>query len=107
MGRAMKQSTHQFHKIFFHITAEDNKERMNIPNFINIYIQIYIPLLCVMIMTQNKNDSIDSILQHGRVIDKNCCVVFPSSGFPYLILCTGQCKWRVAATYLAIRAKNN
>ena len=107
MGRAMKQSTHQFHKILFHITAEDNKERMNIPNFINIYIQIYIPLLCVMIMTQNKNDSIDSILQHGRVIDKNCCVVFPSSGFPYLILCPGQCKWRVATTYLAIRAKNN
>ena len=107
MGRAMKQSTHQFHKIFFHITAEDNKERMNIPNFINIYIQIYIPLLCVMIMTQNKNDSIDSILQHGRVIDKNCCVVFPSLGFPYLILCPGQCKWRVATTYLAIRAKNN
>ena len=107
MGRAMKQSTHQFHKILFHITAEDNKERMNIPNFINIYIQIYIPLLCVMIMTQNKNDSIASILQYGRVIDKNCCVVFPSSGFPYLILCPGQCKWRVATTYLAIRAKNN
>ena len=107
MGRAMKQSTHQFHKIFFHITAEDNKERMNIPNFINICIQIYIPLLCVMIMTQNKNDSIDSILQHGRVIDKNCCVVFPSSGFPYLILCPGQWKWRVPANYLAIRTKNN
>ena len=107
MVRAMKQSTHQFHKIFFHITAEDNKERMNIPNFINIYIQIYIPLLCVMIMTQNKNDSIDSILQHGRVIDKNFCVVFPSSGFPYLILCPGQCKWRVPTNYLAIRTKNN
>ena len=27
-------------------------------------------------MTQNKNDSINSILQHGRVVDKNCCVVF-------------------------------
>ena len=24
-------------------------------------------------MTQNKNDSINSILQHGRVDDKNCC----------------------------------
>ena len=30
-------------------------------------------------MTQNKNDSINSILQHGRVVDKNCCVVFPTS----------------------------
>ena len=26
-------------------------------------------------MTQNKNDSINLILQHGRVVDKNCCVV--------------------------------
>ena len=46
MGRAMKQSTHQFHKIFFHITAEDNKERMNIPNFINIYTNIYTFIMC-------------------------------------------------------------
>ena len=38
-------------------------------------------------MTQHKNDSISSILQHGRVVDNNCCVVFPTSGFPYLILC--------------------
>ena len=45
-----------------------------------------------MIMTQNKND----LLQHGRVIDKNCCVVFPASGFLYLILCPRQCKWNVA-----------
>ena len=53
----MKQSTHQFHKIFFHIskflacnveeniTVEDNKKRMN----------IYMTK-----MTQNKNDSINS-----------------------------------------------
>ena len=36
-------------------------------------------------MIQNKNDSINSILQHGRVADNNCCVVFPISKFPYLI----------------------
>ena len=36
-------------------------------------------------MTQNKNDSINSILQHDRVVDNNCCVVFPTSRFPYLI----------------------
>ena len=52
---------------------------MNITNFINIYMQIYIPILYVTKMTQNKNDSINSILQHGRVVDKNCCVVFPTS----------------------------
>ena len=57
-------------------------------------------------MTQNKNDSINSILQHGR-FDKICCVVFPTSGFPYLILCLRQCKWKVATSYLAIRTKNN
>ena len=58
-------------------------------------------------MTQNKNDSVNSILQHGRVVDKNCCVVFSTSGFLYLILCPRQCKWKVANTYLAIRTKNN
>ena len=30
-------------------------------------------------------------------------VVFPTSGFPYLILCPRQCKWNVATTYLPIR----
>ena len=58
-------------------------------------------------MTQNKNDSINSILQHGRVVDKNCCVVFPTSGFPYLILCLRQYRWKVAIIYLAIRTQNN
>ena len=73
----MKQSSHQFHKIFFHvskclacnaeknITVEDNKKRMNIANFINIYIQIYIPIY-VTKMTQYKNYLINSILQHGH-----------------------------------------
>ena len=37
-------------------------------------------------MTQNKNDSVNSILQHGHVVDNNCCLVFPTSRFPYLIL---------------------
>ena len=27
-------------------------------------------------MTQNKNDSINSILQHGRVVDKNCTISY-------------------------------
>ena len=50
------------------------------------------PILFVTKMTQNKNDSINSILQHGRLVEKNCCVVFPTSGFPYLILRPRQCK---------------
>ena len=54
--------------------------------------QIYIPVLYVTRMSENKNDSINSMLQHGRVVDKNCCVVFPTSEFPYLILCLIQCK---------------
>ena len=63
------------------------KNRMNIANFITIYthththiyiyIYIYIPILYVRRMTQNKNESPNSILQHGRVVDNNCCVVFP------------------------------
>ena len=58
-------------------------------------------------MTQTKNDSINSILQHVCVADKNCCVVFAASGFAYLTLCPRQWKWKVGTTYLAIRTKNN
>ena len=68
---------------------------------------MYIPLLYVTRMTQNKNDSTNSILQHGRVADNNCWVVFLASVFPYLILCPKRFKGKVAATYLAIRNKNN
>ena len=69
--------------------------------------QIYIPILYVTRMAQNKNDSIKSILQHGRVVDENCCVVFPTSGFPCLTLCPRRSISRAATTYLAIRTKNN
>ena len=63
MDRAMKRSSHQFHKIFFHIskclacTAEKTlllkitKKRMNIANFMNIYTNIYTYIIC------DKNDS--------------------------------------------------
>ena len=91
------------------ITVEDNNKKMNIANFINIYTTIYTYtyVICDENMTQNKNDSINSILKHGRVVGKDCCVVFPTSGFPYLILCTKQCKWRLPMTYLARSAKNS
>ena len=71
------------------IAVEDNKKRMNMANFINIYtnIYIYIPILFMTRMAQNKKDSITSILHHGCVVDNNCCVVFPTSRFSYLILC--------------------
>ena len=42
------------------ITANDNKKIINITNFINIYTNIYISILYVTKMTQNKNDSINS-----------------------------------------------
>ena len=64
-------------------------------------------MLCVTRITENKNDSINLILQHGRVFHNNCCVVFPSSRFPHLILCSRQYKCKVATTFLGIRAKNN
>ena len=67
------------------ITAEDNKKkRMNKANFIN---QIIIPILYVTRMTPNKNDSINSILQHGRVVEGNFFVVFLTSRYPYFSLC--------------------
>ena len=95
---------------------------MNIANFMNIYTNIYIYITYIYVyiyiyiytrilyatrITQNKNDLINPILQHGRVVDKNCCVVFFTSGFPYLILYPRQCKWKVVTTYLSTRTKNN
>ena len=55
------------------ITVQHNKKRMNIANFINIYIYIYIYTNIYTYI-----DSINSILQHGRVVDNNFCVVFPT-----------------------------
>ena len=93
----MKQSAHQFHKILFHISKclacivektlqlKITKKKNEI--YIYIYIYIYIPILYVTIMTQNKNHSINSILQYGRVAGNSCCVVFPTSRFSYLIQC--------------------
>ena len=64
--------------------------------------QIYKSILFMTRMAQNKNDSINLILQHGRVVDKTCCVVFPTLRFPL-----SQTVQMVAITYLAIRAKSN
>ena len=62
------------------ITVED-KKIMNIANFINIYrnIHTYIILYYIILyyiifvtrITQDKNHSINTILQHGRVVDNN------------------------------------
>ena len=68
------------------ISVELNKKRKNIANFTNISTDIYTYIIYDE-MTQNKNDSIKSILQHGDVVEKNCYIVFPASGFPYLTLC--------------------
>ena len=62
MDCAMKQSTHQFHKNFFHISkclacnVEKTLQlkitkRMNMANFTNIYTNIYIYIIC------DKNES--------------------------------------------------
>ena len=64
MDRAMKQSTHQFHKMFFHISkclaciAEKTlplkiTKNEYIANFVNIYTNIYI-YTCILC---DKNDS--------------------------------------------------
>ena len=52
---------------------------MNIAKFINTYTNIY-TFLYVTRMIQNKNNS-KSKLQHGRVVDNNCCVIFRTSNF--------------------------
>ena len=57
-------------------------------------------MLYVTRLTQNQNDSINSILQYGHVVGQDCCVMFSASGFPYLVLCPTECKGKVATTYL-------
>ena len=97
MDRALKQSTRQFHKIFFNIskclacTSEKTLQLKITKNkWISLtwkmYVQIYIPILYVTRMTQNKIDSINLILQHGGAVDKNYWVVFLTSGLPYYLL---------------------
>ena len=58
IDRAMKLSTHQFHKIFFHISKclacstektlllKITKERIDIANFMNIYTTIFAYIIC-------------------------------------------------------------
>ena len=58
-------------------------------------------------MIQNKNDLINSKLQHGCVVDKNLFTVFPTSGFLYLTMCSRQSRWKVAMTSLVMRTKSN
>ena len=43
-----------------------------------------------MKLTQNKQNSINSILQHGHVAQKDYFVVFTASRFSYLILCANS-----------------
>ena len=49
-------------------------------------------------MTQNKIDSINSVLLYGHAVDNNYCVVFPVSQIV---------QRKIATTYLAIRSKNS
>ena len=66
---------------------------------------MYIPILYVTRMNQNKNDSINSYCSIVVFLTKT--VVFPTSGFQHLTLCPRQYKWKVTTTYLAIRNKNS
>ena len=51
-------------------------------------------------MNQNQNDWTNSILQYGRLVGKDYCVVFSASGFPYLILYPRECIGNIATAYL-------
>ena len=62
---SISQKTFSYLKMFSvqyrkNIPVEHNKKRMHITNFINMYTNIYVPILYATKMTQNKNDSINS-----------------------------------------------
>ena len=46
-----------------------------------------IPMPCLMKLSQNQNESINSILEHGHVVRKDYFVLSAASLFPYVILC--------------------
>ena len=48
---------------------------MSIASFINT------PVLYVTKLTKNQNNSINLILQYGRVVEKDCCIAFSASEF--------------------------
>ena len=56
-------------------------------------------------MTQKKNDSINSILQYVRVVDKSFVLYFLLQDF-HICSCVPD-NAKVATTYLALRNKNN
>ena len=70
--------------VFLRTKISHNGEKRFAMNTQNYHI-IHIPLSYLTRMTQNKNASINAILQHGRVVNNNCYVVFPTSRFPCLI----------------------
>ena len=62
---SVSQNIFSYLKMFFHISEKllqlrISKKRMNITDFINMQMHIYIPILYMTKMTQNKNDSINS-----------------------------------------------
>ena len=72
------------------ITVEENKKRRNIANFKNMYTNIYTYIIC------DNNDSKQKWFNKlNTAAWPCCCVVLPTSGFPYLILCPRQCKWNI------------
>ena len=70
--------------VFLRKKTPHNGEKGFTVNTQNYHI-IHITILYLTRMTQDKNESINSILQHGHVVDNNCCVVFPTSRFPCLV----------------------
>ena len=87
------------------ITVEDNKKRMNIANFMKIYANILL-VLYAMIMTQNENDSINSILQHGRIVEKNYCIKFLCSIFKISMFDPMYQTGQMEGTYHLLSYKN-
>ena len=87
-----KMSSMQCRKI---ITVKDNQK----------ITQIYIPTSYLTRMTQNKKDSIKSILQHGRVVEqKLLCGIFY---FRIFILDPVATTYKVATTYFTLSTKKN
>ena len=68
--------------------------------------KIYILVLYAMIMTQNENDSINSILQHERVVEKSYCIVFLCSIFKISIFNPVYQTGQMEGTYHLLSNKN-
>ena len=72
-----------------YLSVSHHYEKKNEYSYLCRYIYTYVTIY-VTRKTQNQNDLVSSILQSVSVVQKDYCVVCPTSELPHLILCVRE-----------------